>query len=182
MNNENFRFSIVKIEDSNNIDNINGVWALYGIKKAEKSKWTCLQVGQSNKIGDEIRLDISYLGKNNLQILKKNYINQFGEKMFEYMKYPSSREQLYKHLSEKYQDFIFVIIKCNRGNLKEIEKYYAWTSHAEYWRNGGTYIKEVNYTYEKFENIKNKIMTNKSLEEEIRRLVSTIDTHLNKSL
>lgn len=119
-----------------------GVWVLFGRNKG--NPWLCLQVGQSNNIGIEIKSDIQCIVGNIEEQTKRTYINQFGKavKGYEYTIYLTPREQIYKKLGERYKDFAFICICCGaayKDDKKLIEKYVAWKLRALFWRNGGAY-------------------------------------------
>lgn len=116
-----------------------GVWALIGRKKDKP--WIALQVGQASNIGAEIISDVKCLSEEQITVPKCKYINQFGQVVdgYEYHIYPIPREQIYKQIGEKYDDFIFICICCGekyKDNKKAIEKYVAWQLRALFWRNG----------------------------------------------
>lgn len=118
-----------------------GVWVLFGRK--ENQSWICFQVGQSSNIGSEIISDVECLsGKREIcESTKCSYINQFGNVVegYEYYAYLTTREQVYKKMGEKNNDFVFVCICCGenyKDNKKAIEKYAAWKLRALLWRNG----------------------------------------------
>lgn len=124
-----------------------GVWALFG--QNEEKTWLCLQVGQSNNIGLEIKSDIQCISGNIKEQTKKAYINQFGNVVngYEYNIYLTPREQIYKKIGEKYKEFVFICICCGdayKNNKKLIEKYVAWKLRALFWRNGGAFKYQKN--------------------------------------
>jgi len=123
-----------------------GVWFLIG--KNINNKYECLQVAQSSDIGKEIELDINDMTSKNLTSLNiKNYVNQFGEKMFEYEEYDRWRARnLYYYLSCNFSDFIFICIVdkklTDRGTRELLEKYIAYKTKSSFWVNGRPFIKE----------------------------------------
>lgn len=139
-------------KQENNIEtpykNAPGVWILLG-KEQDNTPLVCLQVGQSKNIGGEIDRDISYLNDEPLEPTSKEYVNQFGKRMFSYEEYPNRTKILYNKIAEKYNYFIFVCIAQGEGLKhdslrKDIEKYIAYKTSCLYWVNGGQYKKEKN--------------------------------------
>ncbi len=125
------------------IDNLDskhpGVWALFGKPNNDTTeKWFCLQVGQTQHIEKEIKTNIYFIKNQNKQ---KVYVNQFKECLFEYSEATSIREVLYKHINENYTDLVFVCVSHNDNadDRKNIESYFAKTTHALFWRNGKPY-------------------------------------------
>ena len=138
---------------------IPGVWILLGKEKAD-THFVCLQVGQTKDIGNEIKTNISYLGKQNFEPTTKKYVNQFGEFMFSYEEHiDERRKMLYGDIAKKYVDLTFVCItsgeelKNQVELLKAIEKYVAYKTSCRYWVNGGPY--RDGKASEKIEEIKN---------------------------
>ena len=114
---------IIKISDNKleNIDisainNMPGVWILLGKKKDRKKEvengFVCLQVGQNKDIGKEIKQDIAYMRTGNPKELGSiNYVNQFGEKIFDYKNYNHwRRRNVYFQIDSAYEDFAFICI------------------------------------------------------------------------
>lgn len=122
-----------------------GVWALFG--QNEQKTWLCLQVGQSNNIGSEIKYDIQCISGKRKKQTNKAYINQFGNVVdgYEYDIYWTVREQIFKKIGEKYKEFVFICLCCGdtyKDNRKIIEKYVAWKFRALFWRNGGSFKRQ----------------------------------------
>lgn len=119
-----------------------GVWVLFG--RNEDKIWLCLQVGQSNDIGSEIKSDVQCISGNIKEQTNRTYINQFGNVVngYRYNIYLTPREQIYKQIGEKYLEFVFICICCGndcKDKKKSIEKYVAWKFRALFWRNGGAF-------------------------------------------
>lgn len=100
-----------------------GVWALYGRKKAEDI-WECLNVGKCKDVGKEILYDLGCLNyvpfRNDGT---KPYINQFkNECDFKYKK-GQVQEYLYSYIAKEYFELKFIYIH-NKSDLK-VEKEYA---------------------------------------------------------
>ena len=115
-----------------------GVWACYGMKKDGSEKWVCLNVGQSNDIGTEMRLNRKYSnGKfNNKKGVYKNYK---GDEIFTFdrprNKPITTRQRVWNHIGENYKSLYFVIV-CESEDINErlrIEKEYAEKKEAIYW-------------------------------------------------
>lgn len=146
-----------------------GVWILLGRDKGD-TRLVCLQVGQTiTGVGNEIKKDISYLVDENFEPMsidekfnpeKKEYYNQFGERIFKYGKHMNRRKKLYEEIAKNYDDLTFVCIahgkelKSQASLLKTIEKYAAFKTLCRYWANGRPYSKER--SPEEIEQIKNK--------------------------
>nr|WP_315085542.1 hypothetical protein [uncultured Lachnoanaerobaculum sp.] len=114
-----------------------GVWALYGRKKAEDI-WECLNVGKCKDVGKEILYDLGCLNyvpfRNDGT---KPYINQFkNECDFKYKK-GQVQEYLYSYIAKEYFELKFIYIH-NKSDLK-VEKEYAEKNKAIFWRNGHPY-------------------------------------------
>ena len=64
-----------------------GVWIMFG-KSTENHKYECLNVGKNNNIGKELAADFfrieNFIEKEDEP---KDYVNQFGEKIFDYTVY-----------------------------------------------------------------------------------------------
>lgn len=155
--------------------------ALYGVEKtSDNTEWKCLQVGQSSNMGREIDIDMNYLYQNNSFIEIKNYVNQFGKKMFEYSRIASIQELLYSHIAEKYHKFIFICVleEADQVKRKKFEKCFAWLTNSLYWRNGGTYIDEKNYTELVLEKQKSEVLSNRELKNEVLEVTICIQKYL----
>ncbi len=152
--------NISEVTKGNSVKKLNsGVWALYGQSKVDKT-WKCLQVGQSKDIKKEIIVDAKLLVKTKPKSVKKDYINQFAEHCFTYDEYPNMREVLYYDIASKFKDLIFVLISNSEDEKKrkDIEKKFAWASHAKYWRNGCAFKNEIsNYYNETYKKNKDKL-------------------------
>lgn len=118
--------------------NFSGVWAMLGKEKADKKnrKYKCLNVGKSICISDEVKIDFDRL-KNFELCRKKEYRNQFGEIMFIYDEYATRQDMLYKNISQKYEEIIFILVSKQSENTYEVEKYFAYSTKASYWVTNG---------------------------------------------
>ena len=152
-----------------------GVWALFGKKFGENVPWICLQVAKTTNIADEIKKDINCLKPSideKIKENKKNYVNQFGNIMFEYndYEYPSSREHLYNKIACEYNTLMFICVSEEDKSAKrlDIEKYFAWRARALYWRNGGPYKKEKNYSEDDLNKIQEDTFMDIKLDEKIK--------------
>ena len=153
-----------------------GVWALFGKKFGENVPWICLQVAKTTNIADEIKKDINCLKPSideKIKENKKNYVNQFGNIMFEYndYEYPSSREHLYNKIACEYNTLMFICVseEANSAKRLDIEKYFAWRARALYWRNGGPYKKEKNYSEDDLNKIQEDTFMDIKLDEKIKK-------------
>ncbi|HFU4204666.1 TPA: hypothetical protein ACGO8I_000358 [Streptococcus suis] len=180
---------------------IPGVWALFGKRKLTSSendsisiddRYYCLQVATTKNIKDEVLKDRELL---ETQIctkpVKKNYVNQFKEKLFEYPEYPSVREYLYSEISQHFSkdDFVFLLI-CQEDNSdvrKKIEKVFAHKTKAIYWRNGGSFKDGdfINFTNRQplsvdIEDIMNDL--EESQQEKIRMISERYNKQFNNNL
>lgn len=152
---ENF-FKELMVVNNHNLSSFNtpGVWALFGKRKnvVNDDKWYCLQVGQTTCIKNEIQKDKQLLAEElNNNGTKIPYVNQFGEELFSYYVYPTSREYLYsKYIKEQFKDFLFVVICEEEDNnvRKSIEKEFAYKTNAICWRNGGPFKKGIKIDFE----------------------------------
>lgn len=132
-------------EKQNNIGHYKGkpgVWILLGKEnEQEKAPLMCLQVGATKDIGGEIDKDIFRLKAENFAAISVDYVNQFGEYMFSYDKYPGRTERLYDEIAKKYQYLTFVCVACgnkleDEALREDIEKYVAYRTLCPYWVNG----------------------------------------------
>lgn len=126
----------------NNLDasenKVSGVWVLYGYS----NQWYALQVGISNNIAAEVSIDVERIGKSyNGKTEKVYYINQFGERIFEYERMNLPIDEVYKDISKKYSNLVFIKAceEKNHEKKRQIEKYIASKLQAVYWRNGRPY-------------------------------------------
>ena len=179
---ENF-FKELIIIDNHNLNSFNkpGVWALFGKRKhvvnekrkhaVNDDKWYCLQVGQTACIKNEIQKDMQLLNEElNNNGTRIPYVNQFGEELFSYYVYPSSREYLYsKYIKEQFKDFLFVVICEEEDNKvrKSIEKEFAYKTNAIYWRNGGPFKKGTKIDFENIKSVTRKILSNVEVSDSI---------------
>lgn len=95
------------------------------------------------------------------------------EKMLCYYEYPSCREQLYNEIREEYENLIFICV-YKEDDIKErtdIEKYFAWNAYPLYWRNGGPYKEEKEYSESMLDEIKDKIIGNINLNDNVRKII-----------
>lgn len=175
---------IIKLEDEKwvgNLEdyNLGGIWALFGKKAEDNDIWFCLHVGQTRNIADEISANIKCLDAELDELRIKHYVNQFGKEMFSYDEYPTCREQIYNKIMEEYEDLIFICVYKEDDNKKriDIEKYYAWNTYPLYWRNGGPYKEAKNYSEAMLDKIKNEVINNMSLDDNIRKIIDSFLEH-----
>lgn len=144
-----------KIEDYN----FSGVWAMFGIeKKDEKRRYICLNVGKSTDIRAELKADIERLNSFEPVInLEKEYRNQFNEKLFTYPLYASRQDWLYKEISDKYKDFVFILVAKQQENNYTVEKYFAYSTKAVYWVSNGKYASDTIVDDAKIDEIRRNI-------------------------
>ncbi len=176
--------TIVEILDNkflfNKLDSIKGgagVWALYGKSaKSKDVKWQCLQVGQSANILNEIKTDLYYLFKLDEINVQKTYINQYGESVFKYIKYPSVREQLYSYINQNFKHLKFILIskETDISKRKNIEKYFAWSAHSLFWRNGGAFTRSKEINEEKYCKLKAKVLKTIEIDLEEKKTIEKI--------
>lgn len=108
-----------------------GVWIMFG-KSKENHKYECLNVGKNNNIGKELAVDFSRIGNFiEKEDEPKDYVNQFGEKIFDYTVYAERLDFLYHHIDERYEN-IFCIKICDKSDYS-VEKYAAYLFRAKYW-------------------------------------------------
>ena len=119
-----------------------GVWALWGRSKSDGS-WTCLQVGSSNNIYEEIRTNVSILKNPHIEKTQW-YTRQGGEKLFVHPKQLKTAGMwAYTDMPKKYEDFRFFILSDKKK--VPLEKEYAEHYNARYWRHcGGNQVKNEN--------------------------------------
>ena len=160
-----------------NEENINdyvvpGVWALFGKRiNTQDSRWYCLQVGETKCIKSEIEKDSQLIKEElNEKGAEISYVNQFGESLFSYFVYPSSREYLYsKYIKEQFKDLCFVYIceEQDRIRRRNIEKEFAYRTNAVYWRNGGPFQKGKEIDYDKRECAKGEVPDNGEITKQV---------------
>ena len=115
-----------------------GVWACYGLKKDDLTRWVCLNVGQSNDIGTEMRVNRKYTrGKfNNKKGIYKNYK---GEVVFTFDRQQNkpitTRQWVWSHIGENYTSLYFVIVceSLDKDERLKTEEKYAKDNNALYW-------------------------------------------------
>ncbi len=131
-----------QIIQSDKIDEyrVPGVWAMLGVKKTDnpKGRYTCLNVGKSICISDELKIDMERL-RNFELVRKRKYKNQFNEVMFSYDEYATRQDFLYKNIAEEYDDIIFILVASQSQNTYTIEKYFAYSTKSRYWVSNGRY-------------------------------------------
>jgi hypothetical protein len=153
------------INNIGNYFNNGGVWALYGRKKETKD-YICLNVGfnsgrKKTSIGNEILQDIACLtflkdwnpsteGTGYMQ-----YINQYAEDCGFYYEKDMQIATLYQRISDNYENFAFVYVVSEAN--KDIEREYAWSTHALFWRDSRPFkhIEEGYYEKNKHTNVNN---------------------------
>lgn len=121
-----------------------GVWALFG-KKPNSEKWDCLQVCETSDMGTEMMVDFNYINsKAAPETSSKKYINQWGNNIFSFDENPSARQLAYYEIGKQYNVFKVVVVKEEDSQEKRrlIEKYFAASTLAVYWRNGRVYTEE----------------------------------------
>ena len=92
-----------------------GVWIMFG-KSKENHKYV-----DFSRIGNFIEKEDE----------PKDYVNQFGEKIFDYTVYAERLDFLYHHIDERYEN-IFCIKICDKSDYS-VEKYAAYLFRAKYW-------------------------------------------------
>lgn len=133
-------FHNFEIIEQSNIDEYKypGVWAMLGMKKeGDSKKYICLNVGKSECIGDELKIDFARL-ECFTPFKDKIYKNQFNEEKFSYREYATRQDWLYKEISEKYEPII-ILVTNETEKLYTIEKYFAYSTKAIYWVSNGRY-------------------------------------------
>lgn len=123
-----------------------GVWFLTGIVRDNevKKKRIVLQVAQTKNLSKEINRDVKELTDEPIRLVKKDYINFYGEKCFSYPEIlPTSRlAHLYRDIFKKYRELRFHYICSVLEEQKNLEKYIAYKTGALYWVNGGAFKKK----------------------------------------
>lgn len=170
---------ITELEDGNwkgNMESykIGGVWALYGEKNESSDEWICLQVGQTINIAVEIEADIERMKQKINDPRKKSYVNQFGKELFCYDEYFSVQEILYTKIITEYKQLKFLCVyeTSNSEIRKNIEKYFAWNTYPLYWRNGGPYRKDKEYSESKLKEMKDNVISGIKLENDILKKIN----------
>lgn len=131
--------------DKFDVDDRNGVWALFAKEKnTDNKQWICLQVGKSKGILTEIKGDLFRIfAAEEAKLVDVRFINQFGEEIpGDFVKkYPRDVDQIYKFISEQFKDFVFMEVASNVSDEErtEIERCFAWIVKARFWRNGGSF-------------------------------------------
>ena len=127
------------VDDFRKYINKPGVWACYGITKDNPTNTlVCLNVGESDDIGTEMRVDHEYsMGKFNHR--KGCYKNYEGKVLFTFdrpkNKPISTRERVWHDIGQKYERLCFVIV-CESSEREERlkkEEEYALEHKALYW-------------------------------------------------
>ena len=157
-----------------------GVWALFGVEKGDSlNKYRCLNVGKSKCISDEIQVDLERLEKFILlKQSKKKYKNQFNEVIFEYKEYSTRLDFVYKDISDKYKDLIFILVY--RGdNGYNVEKYFAYSTKALYWVSNGRYKHDTKVTKADMDRIKNNIDVS-NVDSDLINKINTLNKALDK--
>lgn len=142
-------FEFYEIED-NILSELNfaGVWALFGCRD---KKLYCLQVAETENIKKEITQNWKYIcSQQNEKQDNVNYVNAFGEKLFEHPRIIKVKEYLYREISKKFNGFKVIIItnEKDRNKRRSIEKEFAHRIKAVYWRHGGAYKDGIKINYE----------------------------------
>lgn len=123
-----------------------GVWFLTGIARDNEveKKRVVLQVAQTKNLSKEINRDVKELTDEPIRLVKKDYINFYGEKCFSYQEVlPASRlAHLYRDIFKKYRELRFHYICSVLEEQKNLEKYIAYKTEALYWVNGGAFKKK----------------------------------------
>lgn len=132
-------FEIIQLDGIDNFKHP-GVWAMFGIQKKDNQngKYTCLNVGKSKCIGEELKIDFT-----RLKCLKastpKMYKNQFNEEKFRYDVHPTRLDYLYEEISKEYDDIVTILVANQSENKYIVEKYFAYSTKAAYWVSNGRY-------------------------------------------
>lgn len=147
-----------------------GVWAMFGIpKNINEEKFVCLNVGKNICIGKELQSDYQKL--KGFKLFKvKRYVNQFNSTKFSYPQFANRQDYLYKEISEKYKSIKTIIVSDVLENIYTIEKYFAYTTEAEYWVSNGQYSPSTVVDSNKIMKIKNAIDISKVDEELIKKI------------
>lgn len=175
----NLDFSLKVIEDINQYEQIDGVWAAFD------SYGKCLNVAETKNIAKEMQEDISYMDFGYEEDTSwKMAVNHFGDDMF---KCPSARKiakYTWANVAKQYdgKEIYFVVFISSldkensmpRSERRRIEKYIAYKTRAVYWRDGRPFIyqermkKAVKEFIESFEN-----------EKENKKIISSLQTVMN---
>lgn len=179
-NKTNSRFHGFEIIHTDRIDEycVSGVWAMFGIRKGDVSKkYVCLNVGKNKNIGEELKIDLERL-KGIKHREPKEYRNQFNEMKFLYLVQPTRLDYLYDEIAKKYEKIIYIIVARQAENTYTIEKYFAYSTKAEYWVSNGRYAPKTVVTDAKIQEIKNGIdmqFIDESLKKKIDKLAKEIE-------
>ena len=150
-----FKDYLVEVEEPGKSFNKSpGVWLIIGTDKdPEKPQPICLQVAGTNDVWGEMKDDIGLLNDDcypKPELVKKNWVNQFGEYQFSYFDYADQgRKMLYHFIASHYKDINFVCVDCGEqyyqknktGNRYELEKYVAHSTFSKFWRDGKPFDK-----------------------------------------
>ena len=118
--------------------NTEGVWACYGIPKDNSSSWVCLNVGQSRRIGVEMRTNREY-SKGIFRNKDGSYKNYKGDVIFTFDRPKNKpitiRQRVWHDIGKKYKSLFFVIVSesLNKEERLAIEMEYAIKNKAIYW-------------------------------------------------
>lgn len=147
-----------------------GVWAMFGTpKNINEEKFICLNVGKNICIGEELQVDYQML-KKFVFFKAKRYVNQFNSTKFLYPQFANRQDYLYKEISEKYKSITTIMVSDVSENTYTIEKYFAYTTEAEYWVSNGKYSPRTVVDSNKIMNIKNAIDVSKVDVELIKKI------------
>lgn len=115
-----------------------GVWAMFGIPVSEEKGYVCLNVGKNNCIGKELERDYKCL-REFPKVSEKVYANQFNRLKFRYPQHPTRLDYLYSEIYKKFKEITTILITDEAENTYTVEKYFAYTTEAEYWVSNGRY-------------------------------------------
>ena len=124
--------------DFSNFLHTSGVWACYGINKKKPSGWKCLNVGQSKRIGIEMRNDLNY-SRGKFSHKQGEYRNYNNKKIFEF-KRPNNepitiQERVWKHIGDNFENLHFIVILDSDDEDERLikEMNFAEKEEAVYW-------------------------------------------------
>ena len=147
-----------------------GVWAMFGIpKEIVSEQYVCLNVGKNICIGEELQIDYKRLKEFSL-FKSKRYVNQFNKMKFSYPQFASRLDYLYKEISDNYDSIISIIVTDVVDDTYIVEKYFAYTTEAEYWVSNGKYKPTTLVDSYKIKEIKEGIDISKISKELIKRI------------
>lgn len=164
-------FEGFEIINPDNLDDyyIPGVWAMFGMPKDVEKGYVCLNVGKNICIGEELKIDYERLLSSPI-CGEKDYVNQFNRYKFTYPEHPTRLDYLYENISQNYKNIVTILVTNNPEHTYIVEKYFAYTTIAEYWVSNGRYKANTLVDSKRIKEIKDGIDTSAISKELIEKI------------